>query len=282
MYERERRSGRFPGDLGAFQRQRGGMRVHLLRATRDAALRRAVRVLTPSGYLRELVLSWGIPPGRVAVSPNPAPAAPLLPAREGLRHELAIDGPTLAFAGRLMAAKALDVALRALERTPGVTLLVVGDGPDRAELERLSSALGLDGRVRFLGGRSRDDVLGILSAVDAALLSSRWENFPHSAVEASSCNGKLFHITSSATPSLSRSTRSQGNDGEPSCRCNVRRATTGRRNHQALARDKAWDYEIPGRFPMPHTPGAPLDWHANGEQMPVRRATLRHGRQCDT
>ena len=203
-YERERRSGRFQGDLDAFQRHRGGIRVHLLRATRDAAVRRAVRVLTPSAYLRELVVSWGIPPGRVAVSPNPAPAAPLLPAREGLRRELAIDGPTLAFAGRLMAAKALDVALRALERTPGVTLLVVGDGPDRAELERLSSALGLDGRVRFLGGRSRDDVLGILSAVDAALLSSRWENFPHLVVEALAVGTPVIATSVGGVPEIVR------------------------------------------------------------------------------
>ena len=158
----------------------------------------------PLAYLRELVVSWGIPPGRVAVSPNPAPEVPLLPARESVRRELAIDGPTLAFAGRLMAAKALDVALRALERTPGVTLLVVGDGPDRAELERLSSALGLDGRVRFLGGRSRDDVLGILSAVDAALLSSRWENFPHLVVEALAVGTPVIATSVGGVPEIVR------------------------------------------------------------------------------
>ncbi len=203
-YERERRSGRFQGDLDAFQRHRGGMRVHLLRATRDAAVRRAVRVLTPSAYLRELVVGWGISPGRVAVSPNPAPEVPLLPAREGLRRELAIDGPTLAFAGRLMAAKALDVALRALERTPGVTLLVVGDGPDRAELERLSSTLGLDGRVRFLGGLSRDDVLRILFAADAALLSSRWENFPHLVVEALTVGTPVIATSVGGVPEIVR------------------------------------------------------------------------------
>lgn len=183
-YERERRSGRFSGDLDAFQRYRGGFRVRVLRVTRDLAVRRAVHVFTPSVYLRDLVLRWGIPAERVTVNPNPAPEVPQLPQREELRRELGMDGPTLAFAGRLMAAKALDVALQALQRVPGVSLVVVGDGPDRVTLERLTAELGLGMRVRFLGGRLRDDVLRTLYAADAALLSSRWENFPHLVVEA--------------------------------------------------------------------------------------------------
>jgi glycosyltransferase involved in cell wall biosynthesis len=184
VYERERRSARFAGDLDAFQQYRGGMRVRLLRATRNAAVRAAVHVFTPSGYLRGLALQWGIPPERVSVSPNPRPDVPSLLPREELRRELGMSGPTLGFAGRLMAAKALDVALDSLERVPGVSLVIVGEGPERAALEQQSAALGLDGRVRFLGSRSRQDVLRILAASDAALLPSRWENFPHLVVEA--------------------------------------------------------------------------------------------------
>jgi glycosyltransferase involved in cell wall biosynthesis len=184
VYERERRSGRFAGDLDAFQRHRGGLRVRVLRASRDLAARRAAHVFAPSEYLRGLAVSWGIPPERVSVSPNPAPEVPPLPPRDELRRDLGMNGPTLGFAGRLMAAKALDVALDAVSRVDGVALVVVGDGPDRPALERRSRELGLDPRVRFLGGRPRDDVLRVLHAADAALLSSRWENFPHLVVEA--------------------------------------------------------------------------------------------------
>lgn len=186
-YERERRSGRFDGDLDAFQHHRGGLRVAFLRATRNWAVRSARHVLTPSAYLRELVVGWGIPAERVSVSPNPAPEVPALrqlPPRQELRAELGLEGPTLAFAGRLMAAKALDVALSALALAPAVALVIVGDGPDRAALERQRDALALGGRVRFLGGLSRDGVLRVFRAADAVLLSSRWENFPHVVVEA--------------------------------------------------------------------------------------------------
>ncbi len=184
-YERERRSGRFGGDLDAFQRHRGGLRVRTLRATRDAAVARARRVVTPSAYLRDLAIGWGVPPDRIEVIPNPAPEVPAtLPTRDEARRLLGLDGPTLGFAGRLMAAKALDVALQALQRLPDVSLVVVGDGPDRPALESLRASLGLDGRVRFLGARGRDDVLETLRAVDVAVLPSRWENFPHLVVEA--------------------------------------------------------------------------------------------------
>ncbi len=183
-YERERRSGRFAGDLDAFQHHRGGLRVWLLRRTRNWAVRRARHVFTPSAYLRELVVGWGIPAERVTVSPNPAPEVPAMPSRDELRAEFGLEGPTLAFAGRLMAAKALDVALAALALVPEAALVIAGDGPDRGVLEQQREDLDLDGRVRFLGGLEREGVLRVFRAADAVLLSSRWENFPHVIVEA--------------------------------------------------------------------------------------------------
>ncbi len=84
-----------------------------------------------------------------------------------------------------MAAKALDVGLAALAAVEGVSLLVAGDGPDREALEAQASCA----RSRWDGcassGRSRgSDVLRLFSAADAVLLSSAWENFPHTVVEA--------------------------------------------------------------------------------------------------
>ncbi len=183
-YERARRRGLFAGDLDAFQRHRGGLRVALLRRARDLALRRAAHVFCPSAYLAGLAVSWGLPAERVSVLPNPAPSLPELPPRQELRRRLGVDGPTLVFAGRLTAAKALPVAFAALASTEGVCLLVAGDGPDRQALELEAERLGLAGRVRFLGAQPRERVLALFRAADAALLSSAWENFPHTVVEA--------------------------------------------------------------------------------------------------
>ncbi len=183
-YERERRTGRFAGTLADFQAARGGLRVRFLRATRTAALRRARRIVVPSAYLREISLGWGLEPERVVVIPNPAPPVGELPSREEARAALGIDGPTLGTAGRLTAQKALGDALAALGRVDGVSLVVLGDGPEREGLERRSAELGLTGRVRFLGAGTRDDVVRLFLAADAALLTSAWENLPHTLLEA--------------------------------------------------------------------------------------------------
>ena len=178
VFERETRSGRYDGTLDEFQRRGGGARIRFLRLTRNAALRGARHVFSPSAYLRDVALRWGLEPERVSVLPNPAPEIPSLPSREQLRAELGIDGKALVFAGRLGPQKALGVALTALARVPDVGLTVAGDGPESAGLEARAAELGLGGRVRFLGSVPRDTVLRIFRAADASVLSSSWENFP--------------------------------------------------------------------------------------------------------
>lgn len=183
VFERATRSGRYQGRLDEFQRV-GGARWRALRAARDAALRTARHVFCPSAYLREIALGWGLDPAKVSVLPNPAPEIPDLPPREELRAELGLAGNVIAFAGRLGVQKSLGTALEAVEATPLVTFVVAGDGPERAMLESRARELGIDDRVRFLGGVSRDVVLRLFRAADASVLPSAWENFPHTVVEA--------------------------------------------------------------------------------------------------
>ena len=183
-YERERRAGRFAGTLEEFQAERRGLRLRFLRATRTAALRRARCIVVPSAYLRQIAIGWGLDPSRVDVVPNPAPEVPEHPTRDEARATLGIDGFALGVAGRLTAQKALGDTLEALARVPDVALLVLGDGPERAKLERRAGELGLADRVRFLGAGTRDDVIALFRAVDAALLTSAWENLPHTLLEA--------------------------------------------------------------------------------------------------
>jgi glycosyltransferase involved in cell wall biosynthesis len=182
VYERSLRYRLADEGLDEFQRRRG-LRIAVLRRARDFALAHAAHVVCPSASLRDLALGWGLPPDRVTLLPNPV-EAPELPDRDELRRRHGLEGPTLAFAGRLSPQKALDVALEAVSRSDGVSLVLAGDGPDREQLERRARELALDGRARFLGPTPRESVFELLRAADAAVLSSSWENFPHMVVEA--------------------------------------------------------------------------------------------------
>lgn len=178
-FERARRRRLVDGDVDEFQRLTGGAVVRTLRVARNAELRGAAHVFTPSAYLRELAITWGVDGDRVSVLPNPVPPLPELAPRDELRRSFGLEGPTLAFAGRLTAQKSLGVALAAVGTVDGIDLIIAGEGDERVRLERSANE-----RVRFLGALPRERVLELFRAADASILSSSWENFPHTVVEA--------------------------------------------------------------------------------------------------
>ena len=172
-FERARRRGLVSGEVGDFQSGGGGRLAGLLRSARDAAVARAAHIVCPSAFMRDLVVSWGVPPERVTLLPNPAPRVTDAAEFDPGPH------PVLAFAGRLTAQKDLGVALAAVRELDGPRLLIAGEGPERARLEAAAGP-----GVVFLGPLPRAEVLGLLRAADAAILTSAWENFPHGVVEA--------------------------------------------------------------------------------------------------
>jgi glycosyltransferase involved in cell wall biosynthesis len=81
-------------------------------------------------------------------------------------------------AGRLEDKKAMDDVLRVFrhvhDRWPDSTLRILGDGPERTKLERLSKALGIDSSVAFLGHVAQSDVVRELAAAEVVLHMS-WD-----------------------------------------------------------------------------------------------------------
>jgi glycosyltransferase involved in cell wall biosynthesis len=183
-FERARWRGSVAGDVEAFQRGGGGAQAEALRRLRNRVVRSAAFVFCPSDYLSRLAVEWGADPARVEVLPNPAPAVNGLAGRDELRAAHGVGPRTLVFAGRLTAQKALGTLLAATAEVPDATLLIVGDGPEREAVAAAVGQLGLDSRVRLLGPQPRERTLELARAADAAVLSSAWENFPHSVVEA--------------------------------------------------------------------------------------------------
>lgn len=88
--------------------------------------------------------------------------------------------------GRLNEVKRQDLLLRTFARLhathPDAWLLLVGDGPERGRLERLTEELGISDRTRFAGYQSRTQ--DYLSAMDVFALSSRHEGLPLALLEA--------------------------------------------------------------------------------------------------
>jgi glycosyltransferase involved in cell wall biosynthesis len=108
--------------------------------------------------------------------------------RAAARRELGLgeDEVLLAFVGRFAPIKRLDLLLEAFARAragePRLRLAVVGDGDERASLERRASELGVAADARFLGYRR--ELRPVFAAADLAVLCSDNEGTPVSLIEA--------------------------------------------------------------------------------------------------
>ena len=135
----------------------------------------------------------GAPPDRIRVIYNgiPRPQAVSLPEKRDLHREWGLEGcrRVLGTAGRLDPQKGYDVLLEMLPALspvvpPGESwgLVILGEGPMRARLEKLARAAPDNLAVRLPG--FRDDAARCLGAFDLFLMPSRFEGFGLSLAEA--------------------------------------------------------------------------------------------------
>lgn len=137
---------------------------------------RADRIIAISAALHRFsVREGGLPEDRLRVVPYGLDAPPEAPPPAVVPG----DGPVLLAIGRLVRQKGHDVAVRALPAIrsahAGAVLVVLGDGPLRAELTGLAAALDVADAL-LLPGRA-DDVRPWLARADLLVHPSRWEGF---------------------------------------------------------------------------------------------------------
>ena len=113
--------------------------------------------------------------------------------RTQTRTSLGLDQESVvvAFLGRLVPEKGVDLLLGALKRLPDVKAIITGVGPEEKSLRAQASELGIKGRVIFTGEVASMQVPALLPAADVLCLPSRstarWaEQFGRVLVEAMS------------------------------------------------------------------------------------------------
>ncbi len=158
------------------------------------AARSINRFIAVSTELKEEMLRFGISAGKIALIPNGVDAARFAPLPDGRRpaEKAALgwgSGTVVAAAGRLVARKRFDAVLRSFrrvrEKRPDVRLAILGDGPERGALERLSADLGIAGAVVWHGEVA--DPERHLAAADVFLHAASAEGLPNAVIEAVAC-----------------------------------------------------------------------------------------------
>ena len=125
--------------------------------------------LSPAARTRMVRLSPGVDPARF----YPGCGGSSVRARFGYRETT----PVVVCVGRLVRRKGQDALIKAwpevVERHPDAHLLLVGDGPDRARLERLAASSGVHSSIRFTGAITSDQVPAYVDAGDVFAMPCR-------------------------------------------------------------------------------------------------------------
>ncbi len=132
--------------------------------------------------IAEWIVGQGWPAGRVRCIPNFAAAPPDSAPLDRASLETPADAPLLLAMGRLHDSKAHDVSLQALAELPDAFLWIAGVGPLEAKLKAMAEALGVAGRVRFLGWRT--DPSALYRAADVCVFPSRYEPLGNVVIQA--------------------------------------------------------------------------------------------------
>lgn len=166
-------------------------RMKLYHRTTRWSLRGALQVVAVCRPFVDQVVERGVPLDRVVVRPNFVRPfeEPSTEAVEAVRRDLGFEtnARCVLAVGRLSAEKAhidlleafAEICPKTLEK---LHLVIVGEGPERGNLERRTRELGLQGQVSFVGLKS--DVRPYYRVADISVLPSHTEGSPNVLLEA--------------------------------------------------------------------------------------------------
>jgi glycosyltransferase involved in cell wall biosynthesis len=153
-----------------------------------AAGQGADALLAVSAAMKADMVALGMPADRITVHATGVDQDRFVPADRGAaKARLGIDGPLVLSVGALIPRKGHDVVIQAVAALSGVSLLVVGAGPERGRLEALIARSGAGDRIRLFGSVPHEDLPELIAAADVMALASSSEGLANAWIESLAC-----------------------------------------------------------------------------------------------
>ncbi len=175
VWERARNNRVTTLDIERFQHEKLNIKYRIFRILFTASLKRSRQVIVPSNGLYQFCLKWGVPVDKLVLIYNSVSTENISDVQN------IFPKYDLVTVCRLAPWKGVD-ELIAYAAKKNVSLLVVGDGPERKKLEAL--AVELSAQVTFAGEVAGHEVQELLSLGKVFVLNSYYEGLPHALVEA--------------------------------------------------------------------------------------------------
>jgi teichuronic acid biosynthesis glycosyltransferase TuaC len=167
---------------------------------------RAAASIGVSASLAERLRELGADANKLHVMRNGVDLARFSPQpREALRAVLGVTAaPLLLSVGNLVELKGHHVAIEALAALADrrAHLVIVGEGPERANLQATAQRLGVGERVHLAGAVLNEQLAAWYSAADVLVLASSREGWPNVLLESMACGTPVVSTRVGGTPEI--------------------------------------------------------------------------------
>lgn len=161
--------------------------VNILKFVEKRVAIGAWRIVTPSEYLKRIVVAWGIDKDKIFVIHNAVETLPHIEEREALRKKFSLNDFTIFTSGRLVPWKGFSVVIESMKEVLKVNknamLFIAGDGPSGPDLKKLICAYGMEEHVVLIGPLDRQTHTEFAKASDVFILNSEYEGLSHVLLE---------------------------------------------------------------------------------------------------
>ncbi len=195
-WERAYNHGLTQQSIDEYQKKSHNLKIIFFNWVRTFPLSKSNLIITPSIYLAKIVKNWA-PKNQIKVIYNA-----FHPNDEIYAQEYPDKKNTIVMVGRLVPWKGIEQSISALLELPHLSLMIIGDGPSKKELENHTAKLKLNNRVKFVGQKSRQEVYSLMKEAFCLLINSNYEGLPHVALEAFQVNLPVIATSVGGNPEV--------------------------------------------------------------------------------
>ena len=172
--------------LDEFQNKRFDSSTEKKRRIEHKVAQHAEKIVVPSFYLKKIMKQWGVSEDKINVIYNAVEFKDV----ESIKKPA--DEKWLVSVARLVPWKGIDILIQImpelLKHNSNLKLKIIGDGPEKNNLQLLITNDELEKNIVLTGKLSHDEVLGYLQAGDVFVLNTGYEGLPHTTLEAMHAN----------------------------------------------------------------------------------------------
>ncbi len=177
-------------DIMIFQEKEYSEEIERWKRNRKKILDNSDKIIVVSHFLKDLALKIGLPQEKIKIIYNSIDFLEHKPykSKKELKKEFGLEGNILLTNARLVPWKGVNTLIKIMpkliQKYGAIKLIIIGDGPEKDNLEHLSRRLELDNNVFFAGQTERQQVVAYLKIADLFVLNTNYEGMSHCLLEA--------------------------------------------------------------------------------------------------